>query len=181
MESIWNLNALLIFTGLCFEVTAVLLLLNLSRVDSPARLTRSAVILLWIAISLQIIGLIVPEVRIASFLFVLGALPLLLPAPLISQAQQDKTAMQPATATMSRVSPPARAKPGPTMPMQTEFHGQLTRIESLLVRHREGLTLVEIGRELSVEWRRLTGAVNELLRQKRIRKEGKRYFHLSSR
>jgi hypothetical protein len=135
-------------------------------------------ILLLIAIPLQIIGLIVPELRIASFWFVLGALPLLLPAPLMYQAQQKRPVSEPQDPISRATRPPASQS---TSSAQTEFPEQLRRVQAVLAKHPQGLTLVEIGRELGVEWRRLTGAVNELLRLKRIRKEGKRYFHQSGR
>ena len=173
MESMWSLNVFLIFTGLCFEGAAVWLLSSINRVESPAMLSRFAVILLLVAIPFQIIGLLVPELHIASYWFVLGAFPLLLPAPLLYQAKQSKPT---ARAQKSVIRPDVRVD---TSEGQTDFHEQLKRIPAVLAKHPRGLTLVEIGRELGIDWRRLTGAVNELLRLNRIRKEGKRYFNQS--
>lgn len=173
MESIWGLNAFLIFTGLSFEIAAAWLLLSSNRVESPAILTRFALVLLLVAIPLQIIGLLVPELRIASYWFVLGAFPLLLPAPLLYQAKQGKPTTQ---AQKSAIRPDVTADAGEG---QKDFHEQLKRIPAVLAKYPRGLTLVEIGRELGIDWRRLTGAANELLRLNRIRKEGKRYFNPS--
>ncbi|OGF53093.1 MAG: hypothetical protein A2Z21_05650 [Candidatus Fraserbacteria bacterium RBG_16_55_9] len=173
MESIWSLNAFLIFTGLSFEIASAWLLLSANRVESPGILIRFAVVLLLVAIPLQIIGLLVPELRIASYWFVLGALPLLLPAPLLYQARQSQPT---ATRSQSAISPAVDVSTGDA---QKDFHEQLMRIPAVLTKHPRGLTLVEIGRAMSVDWRRLTGATNELLRLNRIRKEGKRYFNQS--
>lgn len=170
VESIWNLNAFLIFTGLSFEVAAAWLLLSLNRVASPTMLARFAMILLLVAIPLQVIGLLVPELGIASYWFVLGAAPLLLPAPLVYQANRARLTPRPDRTISPAVSPDSSEA-------QTEFSEQLQRIPALLAQNPHGLTLVEIGQELGVNWRRLTGAANELLRLKRIRKEGKRYFN----
>jgi hypothetical protein len=174
MDSIWSLNVFLIFTGLTCEIAAAWLLIHAERVESPALIVRFALIMLFVAIPLQIIGLLVPQVRIASYWFVLGALPLLLPAPLLYQAKQ-----RPSGPSLV-VSPRQIAMRAPSQvavgEAQTEFQELLGKIPNVLSQHPGGLTLVQIGHELGVEWRRLTGAINELLQHHRIRKEGKRYF-----
>lgn len=40
----------------------------------------------------------------------------------------------------------------------------------------EGVTLVEIGEELGIDWRQLIAPVNRLLAERRVEKRGKSYF-----
>jgi len=163
MEPSWNLSFLLFFTGLSFEVAAILLLFSIVR--APVYLARSAIGLILIAFALQLSTLFVPEWPISSYWFVLGASPLLLPALLLSQAKRGATAFE-----------PERAPASSNQTAREAFSEQLKRVQEVLGDHPQGLTLVEIGGRLGVEWRRLTGVVKELLERGEIRKEGKRYF-----
>jgi hypothetical protein len=164
---LWTLNWLLFFGGLSFEVAALLLLFSADR----APLLRSAISLLLIAIPLQIGALFVPQILLASYWFILGAMPLLLPAPLFYRAQRrGAPALTPTSGEPQPQGTAAKAT-------HEEFQAQLELIREVVAAHPEGLTLVEIGKELDVEWRRLTGAVKELMERGQLRKEGKRYFH----
>ncbi len=167
MESLWKLNVFLLFTGLTCEISAMLLLLSVDRTKLFAARVQASTVLLLIAILLQIVGLLVPDWAISSYWFVLGALPLWVPASVLYWAQAPSTMV-------GTVASPA-SKPVAHQ-LLTEFQEQLRRISEVLEDHPEGLTLVEIAREMEVEWRRLTGAANELLKLGRIRKEGRRYF-----
>jgi hypothetical protein len=49
-------------------------------------------------------------------------------------------------------------------------------IVQLLENHPEGLSLVEIGEELGVQWRSLTKTISQLLEEEEIEKEDKTYY-----
>jgi len=163
MELSWNLSLLLFFMGWSLEVAAIFLLFNAMK--APARLARSAIGLILIAISLQVVALFIPQQRVSSYWFVLGASPLLLPALILSWTKRSTTAAAGTPSTAASVDL-----------TQGTFDEQLRKIQEVLTAHPQGLTLVEIGGRLGVEWRRLTGAVKELLERGAIYKEGKRYF-----
>jgi len=155
---LWTINWLLFFGGLSFEAAALLLLFNADR----APLLRPAILLLLVAIPLQIAALLIPQMELKSYWFILGAMPLLLPAPLLYLA----------------LAPGSHEAQGqaPAKTAREEFEEQLGLVRDAVAAHPEGLTLVEIGRELDVDWRRLTGAVKELVERGELRKEGKRYL-----
>lgn len=166
MELSWNLSLLLFFTGLSLEVAAIFLLFNAMR--APVHLARSAIGLILIAISLQVIALFIPQQQVSSYWFVLGASPLLLPALILAWTKRSMTAAADTRSPAASVA---------TVDLtQGTFDEQLRKIQEVLTAHPQGLTLVEIGERLGVEWRRLTGAVKELLERGAIHKEGKRYF-----
>ncbi len=183
----WNLALLFFLFGLSLQAAAALLVLGLGAVRLPAhRLGQAAALLIFLGIALQAISLLVPpETVVESYWFLLGATPLLLPALLLRLAPSAPAswgtapAAPPAPATGS---PPTSAPKGgsPTAEERekppTEFQRFLEEIPAVLAKHPEGLTLVEIGQELNVEWRKLTGAARELLDRGLVRKEEKRYF-----
>ena len=104
-------------------------------------------------------------------------------APEPSSSPSSASASVPAS-TSAPAPAPAPAPPATGAPRAgeererapTEFQRFLEEIPAVLAEHPEGLTLVEIGRELNVEWRKLTGAARELLDRGLVRKEEKRYF-----
>lgn len=174
MEFIWTLNLLLFFAGISFQVAAVLLLLGSG--EGPPPLARPAALLVMIGISSQIAALVTPQVTISSYWFVLGATPLLLPAPLLRRAlrraaspSQAHVEAQPRQAPKAGIGSDAA---------QAEYREYLRRIPEVLAAHPQGLTLVEIGDALGVEWRRLTGAAKELTERGELHKRGKRYLAL---
>jgi len=42
--------------------------------------------------------------------------------------------------------------------------------------HEEGIALVDLGRELGLDWRQLIAPINYLLREGRVEKRGRLYF-----
>lgn len=71
--------------------------------------------------------------------------------------------------------PPASAsvepRPGPV------GLGELAeRVLRVIATHPEGITLVEIGRELGIDWRQLIAPVNQLLAEGRVEKRDRSYF-----
>ena len=177
----WNLALLFFLFGMSLQAAAALLVLGAARLPRAHRLGQSAALLIFLGIALQAISLLVPsETVVGSYWFVLGAAPLLLPALLLrlTPSASWETAPAAAQATVSPRTTAAKGKPSPEERGRppTEFQRFLEEIPAVLAEHPEGLTLVEIGRELNVEWRKLTGAARELLDRGLVRKEEKRYF-----
>lgn len=166
MPLAWSFSLILFFIGLSLEAAALLLLLTVLRMgdDRLASATRLSAAFLVPALALQVAALFVPPIPISSLWFVLGAIPLLLPAPLLALTLRRA----------GRAGPHARSEA-----TWEEYHQHLTRIPDVLASHPEGLTLVEIGKEIGTEWRRLTRAAKELLDRGDLRKVGKRYFTTS--
>jgi hypothetical protein len=181
----WNLALLFFLFGLSLEAAAALLVLGAVRLPQAHRLGQSAALLIFLGIALQAISLFVPpETVVESYWFILGAAPLLLPAILLRLVPTPSWETAPAAPPRAAVSMPtaapeegskAKAEERTVRP-PTEFQRFLEEIPAVLAEHPEGLTLVEIGRELNVEWRKLTGAARELLDRGLVRKEEKRYF-----
>ena len=42
--------------------------------------------------------------------------------------------------------------------------------------HEDGIALVDLGRELGLDWRQLIAPINHLLREGRVEKRGRLYF-----
>ena len=180
----WNLALLFFLFGLSLQAAAALLVLGAARLSYAHRLGQSAALLIFLGIALEAISLLVPsEMVVESYWFILGAAPLLFPALLLRLAPsapvswQTASAASPATRSFPTTAPKEAA---PTTEERgkppTEFQRFLEEIPAVLAEHPEGLTLVEIGQELNVEWRKLTGAARELLDRGLVRKEEKRYF-----
>jgi hypothetical protein len=172
----WSLNLLVYITGISSAAAAALLLTGIGRVGSPERSTRAAIGLLIVAMALLLGAIFVPPLTISSYWFLLSALPMYVPAVwLLGEPASPQGGQQalPQTQTSRRAN---RGGDRAASAMPTEFSEYLKKIPEVLAAHPEGLTLVEIGRQLDVEWRRLTGAARELIEQDRIYKAEKRYF-----
>ena len=166
-----NFNTLLMATGLSLGIAVIFLAVNLGRVRKPSILREAIATLLFFAVVLQFLALFIPTRELNSaFWFVIAALPLLLPAPILVSARVAPGPLsdEPAAEIETKAIPSRSA--------QAEFNEQLGQIPRILAANPEGLTLVEIGEKMGVEWRRLTGAVRELLERGRIVKEDKKYF-----
>ena len=168
MEFGWTLNFLLIFTGMSLGVVVLLLATQLERVQKVGLVREWLATFLIIAILLQVIALFVPQSEISPYWFVIAAVPFLFPAPILAQA---RVGVPPIEGDDSLVPKALTSRSAPA-----EFNEQLTAIPKVLSENPDGLTLVEIGEEMGVEWRRLTGAASELLDRGRIQKEGKKYY-----
>ncbi len=170
-----TLNALLVLVGTSLAAVAFLLVLNLNRVWQPWILRGWIRGLLIAAIGAQVIAMLLPRIYYNSYLWLtIAALPiLLLPQMILREAR-----VRPASTwdDKSEDSDETERKAIPSRSAQAEFNEQLNQIPRILAQHADGLTLVEIGEKMGVEWRRLTGAARELLERGRIQKEGKKYF-----
>ncbi|MBI1730521.1 hypothetical protein HY229_06500 [Candidatus Acetothermia bacterium] len=166
-----NFNTLLMATGLSLGIAVIFLAVNLGRVKKPSVLREAIATLLFFAVILQFLALFIPLSELSSaFWFVIAALPLLLPAPILMSARVSAEPIGIAE------DSEAETKAIPSRSAQAEFNEQLGQIPRILAANPQGLTLVEIGEKMNVEWRRLTGAVRELLERGRIVKEEKKYF-----
>ncbi len=67
-------------------------------------------------------------------------------------------------------SPSKRAKATP------EVEELAARALEVITAHRDGIALVELGRELGLDWRQLIAPINHLLREGRVEKRGRLYF-----
>lgn len=189
----WNLALLLFGFGLSLQAAAALLVLALgtTRPLRAHRIGQAAALFVFLGIALEVIALFVPsETTVEGYWFVLGAVPLLLPGILVRLAASPSsepagtagTAPKGAVSSPSPPGPAGTAAPTPTESPEREdrppreFQRFLEEIPAVLARHPEGLTLVEIGREMNVEWRKLTGAARELLDRGLVRKVEKRYY-----
>jgi hypothetical protein len=171
MEFEMNFNTLLMATGLSLGIAVIFLAVNLGRVRKPSILREAIATLLFFAVVLQFLALFIPPRELNSaFWFVIAALPLLLPAPILVSARVAPGLIE------TGEDPETERKAIPSRSAQAEFNEQLGQIPRILAANPEGLTLVEIGEKMGVEWRRLTGAVRELLERGRIVKEEKKYF-----
>lgn len=168
MDFGWTLNFLLFFTGLSLAAVAILLSTQLERAQRPIVIRDWIVTVLLIGVLLQIIALFSPQIVISSYWFVIAAIPFLLPAPILSQANVGEDRSEEAEYLVPKELP-SRSAPA-------EFNEQLSQIPRVLSQNPDGLTLVEIGDHMGVEWRRLTGAASELMDSGRIEKDGKKYF-----
>lgn len=165
----WSLNALVYITGISSTAAAALLLTGIGRGRSPERSARAAIGLLIVAMALLLGAIFVPPLSISSYWFLLSALPLYVPALwLLGEPGQPRGAAPQAL--------PRAQGSSTTSTALAEFNEHLQKIPEVLAAHPEGLTLVEIGRQLDVEWRRLTGAARELIERGLIYKVEKRYF-----
>ena len=168
MDFGWTLNFLLFFTGLSLTAVAILLSTQLERAKQPIIIRDWIVTALLIGLFLQIGALFAPQIEISSYWFVIAAIPFLLPAPILSQANVGEDHSEESEYLVPKELP-SRSAPA-------EFNEQLSQIPRVLSQNPEGLTLVEIGDQMGVEWRRLTGAASELMDRGRIEKDGKKYF-----
>jgi hypothetical protein len=50
------------------------------------------------------------------------------------------------------------------------------KIMEVMRNHSEGLSLVDLGEELGIDWRQLTVAARQLVHDRKLRKEGKFYY-----
>jgi len=164
----WTLNFLLIFMGMSLAAVAILLSTQLERVKKAGIVREWLVGLLLIGVLIQVVGLFAPQIEIAPYWFVIPAIPFLFPAPILSQA---KVGQRPREELGHEIPKALTSRSAPA-----EFNEQLMSIPRLLSENPDGLTLVEIGDKMGVEWRRLTGAASELLDSGRIQKEGKKYY-----
>jgi hypothetical protein len=168
MQIGWTLNFLVSLTGISLGITAILLAVNLERVQKQDIVRDWIVISIVVAVLLQILSWFTPSIILSSYWFVIAALPSMLPARVLSAARINYFTVV-ADELLVRKAIPSRSAPA-------EFNEQLSQIPRVLASHPEGLTLVEIGDQLEVDWRRLTGAASELLDRGRILKEEKKYY-----
>lgn len=169
MQIGWTLNFLVSLTGLSLGIAAILLAVNLERVQKQSIVRDWIASTIILSILLQILSWFTPQITISSYWFVVAVLPFLLPSSVLAEAKVTSTIVREEDEHLVRKAISSRSAPA-------EFNEQLTQIPRVLAAHPEGLTLVEIGAQLDVDWRRLTGAASELLERGRILKEDKKYY-----
>ncbi|HED04587.1 MAG TPA: hypothetical protein ENI60_07475 [Candidatus Fraserbacteria bacterium] len=186
--SLWTLNAVVFFAGLILEVGVIWLLLAQVRrvpsyrIYSPAEmssLARSALSLLFLAFLLQLAAAFLPFQPITGSWFIAAAALSLLPALLLWRARRRGAAelaearrREPSPEPMEETAAEHPSRPEPEL----EFEQRLEAMQQVIVAHPEGITLVQLGEELEVAWRQLTGAAHELLRRGQAEKQGKFYL-----
>lgn len=173
--SLWSFNTLVFFFGLVLELGAAWLLLAQTHLPLPmserplavaVSLARSALGLLLIAFIVQVASAFAPSWPIASGWFILAAAFSLLPAWLLRRALRRG----------GMASVPGTARAGVQLrPAYLDFDQRLEKMQQVVAAHPEGVTLVQLGAALGVEWRQLTGAARELLRRGLVEKDGKIY------
>lgn len=64
-----------------------------------------------------------------------------------------------------------------TQPEPATLVGELAeRVVGVVESHPQGITLVEIGKELGIDWRQLIAPINQLLAEGRVEKRDRSYF-----
>jgi hypothetical protein len=178
--SLWGLNTLVFFTGLVLELGSIWLLLAQTHLPLPVAenplvvavsLARSVLGLLMVAFIVQIVAVaFMPAWPVAGLWFILAAALSLIPAWLLRRAlRRGATGLLPtqpaATSTV----------PAPSTSASLDFDLRLQKVQQVIAAHPEGVTLVQLGTALGIEWRQLTGVARELLRRGLVEKDGKVY------
>lgn len=184
--SLWSLNTLVFFVGLVLELGAIWLLLAQTHLPLPmtenplvvaVSLARSVLGLLMVAFIVQVVAVaFMPAWPVAGAWFILAAALSLIPAWLLRGALRRGAAglvpaQDVATTTAETQSHPA----------YLDFDQRLAKVQRVIAAHPEGVTLVQLGTALGIEWRQLTGVARELLRRGLVEKDGKLYRPRSGR
>jgi hypothetical protein len=173
-----SFDALIFFLGLVLELGVIWLLLAQMRLTllgsnhpslAMSALTRSALGLLLLAFVLQLAAAFLPSWNIASGWFIGAAAFSLIPAWLLHLSLRPRAA-QPISA--PSVSGPTGE---PSRQAAQDLERRVEKVQQVIAAHPEGVTLVQVGAALGIEWRQLTGVARELLKRGLVQKDGKIY------
>jgi hypothetical protein len=184
------LGLLLVFSGFVLAMGALVLMMMLrsarARASGPLQeyLSESAGLTLFWALIFQVAGFLAPQIPLDPAWFFVTIFLFLIPAALVLrawtfEAPLDVHSSRPSVMSQSRPTPAARpaAKPEPMgrTPIADEWQ---EKIMAVMDSQSGGLSLVEIGQRLGVDWRQLTAAARQLVQDGRLHKKGKRYFKI---
>ena len=184
--NLWSLNTFVFFMGLVLELGSIWLLLAQTHLPLPVAenplvvaisLARSVLGLLMVAFIVQIVAVgFMPAWPVAGIWFILAAALSLIPAWLLRRAlRRGATGLVPTQSVATSTAPALSTSAA------LDFDRRLEKVRQVIAAHPEGVTLVQLGTALGIEWRQLTGVARELLRRGLVEKDSKIYRPRSGR